>query len=503
MTEKEIRVQYSGFIIFASKMLSIASGMIFLLLITRTLGSMAASPEEAQEQFGIWGNIFDLIAYFMLLSSVVPFWTTRFVARGKEGSIKTAFVANLALALISTVIYVPFVPLMLGALNISEAYLLLYLLASTQIIELYLIATLEACLRAKRPQAIGYGLLLEEIFKIAVAYVLIVELRQPLFGAMGALITAVFIQIAYYTYLVRHDFEQKIRWSYVKEWLKGSVANIYNLVGNQIAAFIFILLIIYGGQAARGNYLAAFRIANVITYSFFLSFALYPKLLAKKSLEDVTSTLKMVLMFAIPMTAGALAIPESFLIILDEPYRAAAPVLMFLAIDMLIATLSNFYTHTLFGVEKFDEEAKIPLKRLARSNIFKVFTLPYIHSVITLPTTYFVLSNFALNQPVEAALYVAIINMVARLAMFIVLYSITQKTVKIAAPWLNISKYVFASVVMATVLYVLPRQTRISFTLGITAAGGIIYLAVLIMIDEEARSLIKSIWLEIKSMFKG
>ena len=41
MTKKEIRLQYSGFIIFTAKMLSVATGFIFQLMIAR-----ATEPPE-------------------------------------------------------------------------------------------------------------------------------------------------------------------------------------------------------------------------------------------------------------------------------------------------------------------------------------------------------------------------------------------------------------------------------------------------------------------------
>jgi len=495
LAKNEIRVQYSGVIIFAAKMLSIATGLIFNLLLIRSL-------ENPEAQFGIWSNISDLTTYFMFLAPALPFWTTRFVARGKEGAIKTGLIANLIIGLIAVALYAPLVPIVTSTLNIHKSYIILYFAASAQIIELYLINALHACLRAKQPQAVGYGLLIGEICKIALAYILIVKFQQPLLGAMLSIIVATSIQIVYYAKLLSEELKQKIRWEYVKEWLKGSVANIYNIAGNQIAAFIFILLFIYGGKAARGNYATAAIIANIIAYSFFLSFALYPKLLAKKSLEDITASLKMVLMFAIPMTAGVMAMPDSYLTILDPAFKAATPVLFLLAIDAFILTMSQFFTSVLFGVEKIDEKAKIPLKQLSRSNIFKVFTLPYIHSAITLPTAFYVLTNLTLN-PVEAALYVTIINMTARFAMFLVLYAIIRKSVKIDIPWKNIAKYVFASAVMATVLFIIPHPTRIYLTLIATAIGGIIYLALLMVIDKEARLLVHSIWQEIKFKVEG
>lgn len=495
MAEKEIRLQYSGVIIFAAKILSIASGLIFNLLLIRNL-------EQPDAQYGIWSNISDLTTYFMFLAGALPFWTTRFVARGKEGAVKTGLIANSIIGLIAMGLYVPLVPIITSTLRVREQYLILYFTASAQIMELYLIGALEACLRAKQPQAIGYGLLVEEMCKIAIAYILIVRLHHPLFGAMLSIIIAISIQIIYYVKLVSKELKQTIQWKYVKEWLKGSVVNIYNIVGNRIATFIFLLLFIYGGEAARGNYATAAIIANIIAYSFFLSFALYPKLLAEKSFGHITTSLKMVLMFAVPMTAGVMAMPDSYLIILDEAFREAAPILLLLAIDAFIVTLSQFFVSVLFGVEKFDEEAKIPVKQLSRTNIFKVFTLPYIHSAITLPTTFYALSTFDLN-PIEAALYVALINMIARFAMFLVLCAIVRKSVKVDVPWKNAAKYVSASVVMAAALFIIPHPTRIYLTLIVTGTGGIIYLALLMAIDKEARLLVHSIWQEIRFKIEG
>ena len=489
MTKKPIRLQYSGFVLFGAKMLTVATGIIFTLLITRN---------ATEKQVGIWSNVFDLTAYFTLLGVAFPFWSGRFVARGKKGALKTGVIANLIVALISLGIYFPLVPVITLALNVPQAYLTIYFIASIQIVELYLINALEAGLRAEKPQAIGYGLLIEEVCKIILAYVLILEFHEPLLGAIIGLVTAFFIQILYYMKLSLDEFDQKIQWRHLREWMKGSLANIYYLVGTQIAAILFILLFVFGGAAARGDYWAATSIANIIAYSIFLSFALYPKLLAENSLEHVPTSLKMVLMFAIPMMTGVLAMPDSFLIILGEEYKEAAPLLSVLAIDSFIATISQFFIWVVFGVEKLDEEAKIPLKQLKKSNIFKVYTLPYIHAAITLPTAYFVLTNSALNQSMVAAMYVAVINMSTHFAMFWVLCVIVYKTVRISVPWRSIAKYVFASAIMAIALFLIPHRERSSLTLGITAMGAILYFGLLMVIDKETRTLASIIWQEIR-----
>ena len=358
-------------------------------------------------------------------------------------------------------------------------------------------------MRARIPHVIGYGLLVAEACKVILGYILIIRFQQPLLGALLSLIVAFIIQIAYYFKLLLGELKQRARWHYVKEWLKGSVANIYNVVGNRIAAFIFIMLFMYGGEGARSNYGAAAQIASVITYASFLAFALYPKLLAEKSSEDITTSLKMVLMFAIPMTAGAMAFAGPYMTIINIVYKDAWPILVMLAVDSFVATMSGFFSSVLFGVERVDEKAKISFRELIKSRLFIVFSLPYFHSAITLPTTLYILVNYAQNQPLQAALYVSAINSLAHFTMFLALYAIVRKMVKINIPWKKIAKYVFASAVMATVLFIIPHPTRIFLTLIATAIGGIIYLALLIVIDKEARLLVHSMWQEIKFKVEG
>ena len=155
--KNEIRVQYSGFIIFASQILSIATGLIFTLLLTRNMNTA---------EFGIWTNIFDYTSYFALFSGVLPFWATRFMARDKEGTVKTSTFAQLSIALVSTVIYFPAIIMITNAIH-TQAYLLIYFIAGLYIFNFYMVGIFESVLRSMRPQVIGYGLLIEEVVKVA------------------------------------------------------------------------------------------------------------------------------------------------------------------------------------------------------------------------------------------------------------------------------------------------------------------------------------------------
>ena len=490
---KEIRLQYTGYIIFVAKIISIATGLAFQYMVARS---------TSKAEYDIFFNVGDLLPYFTLLAGVVPFWVMRCVARGKAGATKTGLATNLIFSAISTVAYLAIIPFVLPSLGISNwtAYLPLYLFVSLQISELYLLGLFEPCLQATKPQSVGYGLLVQQVAKMLLGYVLIVQFGQPLMGAIAATTIAFALQVAYYFKLTAHEFKQIIHWGYVKEWLKGSVLNIYSVVGAQIAAFIFILLFSLGGEGSRGIYGAAAQIANIVTYASFLSFALYPKLLAEKKSEDVTASLKTVLMFALPMTVGAIALANSYIILLRVElveFQGSALVLVVLALDALVTVISGIYGSVLFGVETVDQE-KMSFKSLIKSKLFKFYTLSYVHSAVTIPITYFVLTTFAYQQPLAAALSVCVINSAMRFAMFIVLVFMVKGTFKMVIPWRPIGKYLLASAVMGVVLYLLPYSNSISTTLIWTAIGGVVYLAVLMLIDKETRALPMSILHELR-----
>jgi hypothetical protein len=482
---KDLRIQYTGYIIFAAKLIGVATGLIYQYMIAR-------APTMGKEQYDIYFNINDVLAYFTLLAGTVPFWVMRCVARGKEGATKTGFITNLIISALFTVAYLAAVPLILPLLGISTNYLTLYLIASVQIVEVYLIGLFEPCLQATTPQKVGYGLLVQQFSKLALGYVLIIQLGQPLLGFLVSTAIAFGIQIGYYSRLMSVEMKQKVRWSYVKEWLKGSLANVYTVVGNVVATnSVLLLLFSLGGEGSRSIYGAAAIVVNVITYSSFLSFALYPKLIAEQKSEDITLSLKTVLMFSIPMTAIAVALANSYIVILRPELAAfvgAGTVLAILAVDALDGVISGIYGSVVFGVESVDKEA-LTFRSMVRSKIFIAFSLPYLQAAVTIPATYFVLTTVAYQDPLVAALFVSVINALMRFVCFLIIFAVARGMIRIAFPWRSVAKYTLASVATAVVLFLLPVSTSVPLTLVWTAIGGLLYLGLLMLIDKEARRL--------------
>ncbi len=212
--------------------------------------------------------------------------------------------------------------------------------------------------------------------------------------------------------------------------------------------------------------------------------------MADPNLDEATASLKYVLMFAVPMAAGVLAIPSSFLLFLKPTgeYAVAAPILRILAIDSLISTISTIFTYVLYGVERVDEKAEIPFKQVARSRLFIAFSLPYVQAGITLPIAFYALTNLAGGNQVLMVEYITAITAVAHLVTFMILYKVLRKDAKVNIPWKRIGKYVAASLVMAMLLSLGNPVSR-ALTLIFTVVGGLVYIVVLMAIDRETRTL--------------
>ncbi|MCD6528674.1 hypothetical protein J7L06_00050 [Candidatus Bathyarchaeota archaeon] len=493
MEREEPGILRSGLLLFASRMLSVGTGLIFTLMITRTV---------TREQYGVWVNLnSDIIAYFTLLATALPFWVMRFVSRRHEGSAKTGVIANMILGLVSVGVYISMVPWILSALKIGGSYLPLYVLASVQIIWVYLTAAFEAILRVVRIEALGYGLLVEEAVKVAVAYLLIFHFKLGLLGAMTALITGYSLQVIYYLYVSRGKLRGKVKLSYVKEWVKGSLATVYTIIGNRIFSFSLVLLFAIGREVARAYYGASFQIAGVIGHSSFLAFALYPRLLVRRSSGDVSIAFKSFLMFAVPMTVGAIVLSDSYLTILDVKYRVASPILQVIALNVFVQSFTQILNSIIFGTEEVDLKAEIRLRELVKTRLFLTFSFPYLRALIVLPAIYYILLNVK-GDPLTSALYTALTILLSGLIFLILSITFAKKSMPFSFPWASLAKYLLASATMAIFLLLIPHPTRLSTTLGYTGIGGVLYLFTLAAIDRETRALMNSILTEIYKKLK-
>jgi len=222
-------------------------------------------------------------------------------------------------------------------------------------------------------------------------------------------------------------------------------------------------------------------------------------LLAKTcSNEEVGLSFRTVLMLAIPLATITMIMSVSFLTILNISYSVAWPVLIALTIDTLVLLIYNFYTSCLFGVEAFDAEGQISMRKLVRSKIFKVFSVPYIQAAIALPLTYFVLTQLPMGGSVGVTVEVIAILIGVHISTFIGVYAYMNHSIRIPVAWKSIGKYVLAAFIMGVALWLLPTTLTLLSTIAKAIAGFAFYAGLLVTIDLEARTVVKLIWLELR-----
>jgi hypothetical protein len=209
------------------------------------------------------------------------------------------------------------------------------------------------------------------------------------------------------------------------------------------------------------------------------------------------------MMLAIPLATIVMTMAFSFLTVLNATYADGWPVLIALTVDTLIAMLITFYSSILMGIENFDAAGEIHLKKLVKSKIFKLFSIPYIQSAIALPAVYLVLTQFYVDGPVTTAAAVVAVMIMIHLGTFIALAIRSRHSIHVPIAWKSIAKYIFASFLMGAALVFIPTTTTLLATIVKAIVGFSFYTVILLAIDEQARELVRLVWREIMINIKG
>ena len=190
----EIRVTYSGLISFATGLVSVFTGLIFTIIVTRQL-----TPEE----FGTWGLVGSITTYVFIIEPIVSYWTIREISRGNESG-RTSLLSNSVFSLGAIPIYLIIV-LFFGSQGGVNPDILFF--AAILIPVRFIRHTLTSINLGHRPQIIAYSLLVFEIVKIGFAFLLIYFLEL---GLEGVILTIFFATIASIIFSLYHT-KDKLR----------------------------------------------------------------------------------------------------------------------------------------------------------------------------------------------------------------------------------------------------------------------------------------------------
>lgn len=161
-----------------------------------------------------------------------------------------------------------------------------------------------------------------------------------------------------------------------------------SLVGKAYDRMDLLLLGTLVGAASAGHYEVAAKLSLPAT---FVATAAGSGLMARVSnlrtkgegvTEDISNTLSFASIIAIPILFGAVALPRSIIVTLYGPeYRAAAPLLVGLALYRVLQTQSGPLTQTVDGIDRPEVNWKVSLVTLLVNVVVGIALIPLIGPV--------------------------------------------------------------------------------------------------------------------------
>lgn len=431
-----ISLRSSGLTVFGARSLSVVTGLVFLLMITRSL-----TPAG----FGLWEFIIDLVSFASYPVGIIAFWTTRRVARGFNVG-KTSIYLSLGLSLAGLVFY------LLSSLTVHSlvgSVLTSFLMAALLVPLGYWVSASTAVASGKNPQIVGYALVFSEACKIAVGFLMIVVLRGGLQGVIVAVEVSYFAQAALSSYLCRDVFGDRVELDEGRRWFVGSWVPAINSLSYVVGvADTFIISLVFSSTLVVGYYQAAFTVAQVVVYSSYLASGLYPLLLAGGSTKLPTVALDFSMLLGIPMAAGLSVLSRPVLFVLNPTYVAGAFGLVLLAFAALAQSVSSVLDSTLLGIETADTGSGVRHRELLRSNLALVPFLNFTYSLVYVVAIFLVLRNYSHAAVSQIVAYWGAIQLAVASAIV---------AVKVVRAWRShaiqfppaIVQYAMASIVMA------------------------------------------------------
>ncbi len=485
-----VRLRFSGLVVFSSQILSVLTGLIFTLTITRQLSTI---------EFGAWTIILSLVGSAGILSGVFSFWSGRFAARKYQGALKLGLLANLCIAAPLSLIAAVLAYFFVAGSNTQPVD---FLYVGLFVIQYYVITALTAVVVTRRPQVSGYAFVTYEVVKVIIGVLLVFVLRFGLFGALTALIIANTAQITELALTLSRDWLEKIHYEYLVQWIKGSPLNFYGSGASFVTTLPIYILIPKAGVGGIALYGAALALATPISYTASLSAALYPKLLAGGDERDVETVWRISLLFSVPLTLAVLTLAPSLLAILKSSYVPAYLATATLALSSFIGTFANLFDQIITGTERLDAKGTIGVREAFRSRIVKSSTFNYIIYTSTLPVLWLFLELYGTVGTTAVEITAAMI-LVSSSGIAIARYCLARNCLRIHFPARSALKFFLVAVALASVTPFLEQPMRALVTIPLFFIGAGAYFLILYFIEDEAKMIIRAIASQIASSTKS
>ena len=491
----EIRVTYSGLVGLVIGLSTVITGMIFILIVTRSL-----TPDE----LGTWGLIGGLVTYVIILEPMVSYWSTREIARGIDSG-KTAVFSSGIFSIVGILAFLAiafFVSKPTGA-NIDILFFGVLMIPFT-----FLNRTLSAIAIGWKPHVNSYGMLVFDIAKLPGAIIFVYFMELGVNGAILSLIMAYIPSIIFLAIASRSKLQKSFNKNYLKNWLKRAWLPSYIKSTNVVVLDVLVFSLLTGSVVGLAYWVAALTIGSTVRHSGQITRAIYPKLLSGGRKEYLQSNLMKLFLFLFPFTAISIAFAKPALFVINPIYDIAALVVVFITIRTFLKILGSAFASSLQGIETVDTKQSTQ-KDYLKSNLFYLPTIRLIRrgvylGSLTVGLLILIQSDASL---IDLVIYWSIIQAVTQLPFTIYFYYLVRKNFPLSLDIVAIMKYLVISIGVFGGVYLLMEEfleyepeileflpNLIPFLiLGVSTYFGLTYLT-----DKGTRKLFKAIILEIK-----
>ena len=442
-----IRVLYSGLLFFVVGIISIITGLIFTLMITRSI-----EPVD----FGSWTLIMNLVFYVSLIQPLTSFWIIREIARG-EKSATTGILSTSIFSLLGMLFFIGMSILVSPSTGTELDIMLfaIFIIPITFLNDLFLSIT-----TSHKPHLASLSKLILEIFKVPLGIFFIIFLDLGIHGVIISYSLANIPSIIFLIYSSREKISKTIEFAYMKKWIRFSWISVYPGIYSLLRTIdVVIFSVITSSTLGLAYYGAALAISSIVMHSSSILGAVYPKLLSENKTDYLSDVILKTIYFTIPLIAISITFSRQGLFALNPIYESASILVIFLTIKFSLMGFNRAFENFLKGIEKIDINSNSTFRDYIQSSLFKIPTLRIIQNstYLILLIIVLLLLNSKISES-ELLMVWTILGLVCVFPITVYLLILVRKNFQINLEKKLISKFILVSVIIFPIMHLISEN---------------------------------------------
>jgi len=359
-----IRLRYSTIVNYVSMLYRMLVAVGFVVIVARRLSI---------REFGLWGIIFSIASMLTSPVQLWIYWVQRFYSRGYDEASGTGLILTFAYWIPSSLVYLLIAIFEERILGWGFWYVVLGLpLLLLNVLDNYIMGIASVV----KPELRGYRGFIYNTLRLFLAYILIVELKTGLTGALLAIEAAMLVGIIYTSLILTTMRALSLKFS-------------KNLVFQWISAFYVPFLMVLqsflrGGLRAIVSWVTGSEIpiaylnvgfaseAPLLQASQATTPALYAKILQERRGSDVEVSLRLFLLFTSFTLISFAALAKPVASLYNPAYLGAYLLIPLVAVYATFNSFLNVYATTIHGAVSVDSRGIRSHKEIVKSYLFKV-----------------------------------------------------------------------------------------------------------------------------------